>query len=217
MYNKPFYFSETERYTKDILNYKWRERKTNNHTFMRGFRLPYDSGNPNLSYTLVDPKNYDLIYHSVIVPDVFIERYDVFPNNGTAPLVNKKVKNLLENLCPEDVQFFPVMIKNDNDKIDHFENHDYWLLNICSIYEDVNFEKSEFKYGSPGTCIEGALLGYKKCVFNEIVDQKIPHISRLIHSQAHIIVSPELVKRFKKEKIKGAKFIKNNDDGDCWR
>ena len=105
--NKPFHWLENERCMKDIARYKWKERRTPRSLFDFGERLPFDTGNPNLSYTLQDPKDYDLIYHSEQPPEVFLKRYDVLPNNGTAPLVNTKVKTLLEELCPEDVQFFP--------------------------------------------------------------------------------------------------------------
>ena len=204
--NKPFHWLENERCMKDIARYKWKERRTDQSTFMFGRRLPFDSGYPRCFYTLEDPQNYDLIYHSEQPPEVFLKRYDVLPSNGTAPLVNAKVKTLLEELCPEDVQFFPVTLVPETQKMTPFENHDYWALNICSLYEDVNLEASEFKYAK-----EGQIQSYKKCIFHELQGQKIPHLGRLLHSLGRIIVSPELVSLFKKEKIKGVRFYSEED------
>ena len=77
---------------------------------------------------------------------MFLKRYDILTNNTPALLVNNKVKSILEEICPDDVQFFPAMIKHANAKMEPFENHDYWVVNICKQYEDLNWEKSELKY-----------------------------------------------------------------------
>lgn len=209
--NKPYHWTENYRSNKDIVDYKWRERGTDQSAFMFGRNLPFSTGSSKCFYTLQNPKDYDLIYHSEQSPEVFLNRYDVLPNNGTAPLVNAKVKTLLENLCPEDVQFFPVTIVPETQKMTPFENHDYWALNICSLYEDVNIEASEYSYGAKGGILENKICGYKKCVFNELHGQKIPHMGRLVYALGRIIVSPELVSLFKKEKIKGVRFYSEEE------
>jgi hypothetical protein len=209
--NKPFHWTKNYRSNKDMVDYKWRERKTDISTFNTGHTLPFDTGNPNLNYTLQDPKDYDLIYHSEQPPEIFLNRYDILPSNGTAPLVNLKVKKLLEEFCPNDVQFFPATIVPEKSNMESFENHDYWALNICSIYNDINFEDSVFTYGARGGGLEKHIMGYKKCVFHELRGQTIPHIGRLIHALSYIIVSPELVKLFKGKKIKGVKFYSEED------
>lgn len=215
-YNKPYYWQKSSAPEKYIMDYRWKERKTDQYIFMDAQYLPYDSGNQYLTSTLQDPKDYDLVFDSESYPDMFLQRYDVLPNNTPAPLVNNKVKAILEDMCPGDVQFFPAMIKQANAKMIPFENHDYWVVNICKIYDDVNWEKSELNYDlSRPKGLE--VRGYKCICFNERIGQKIPYLSRLKHSYGYIIIHPELVKRFKREKIKGAKFIKNNDNGDCWR
>jgi len=215
VYSRPYYWEKSLAGEKYIMDYRWKERKTKYLLFMKGHALPYDSGNPNLVYTLQDPKDYDLVFDSESPPEMFLERYDVLPNNTPAPLVNDKVKTILEELCPDDVQFFPAMIKQANAKMEPFENHDYWVVNICKVYEDLNWEKSELKYDldmPKGHQIDG----YKRICFNELNGQTIPYLGRLAYFKPKLIIHPELVKRFKKEKIKGSKFIKNSEDGDCW-
>ena len=211
-YNRPYYWIKSYRANKDILLWRSAERKTNQYIFMKGHTLPYDSGNPRLTSTLQDPKDYDLIFHSASPPEMFLKRYDVLPNNASAPLVNAKVKAILEDLCPDDVQFFPATILPETDKMEPFENHDYWVVNICKIYDDINWEKSELKYDYDRP--KGhQISGYKRICFNDLKGQTIPYLSRLIHFLPHIIIHPDLVRRFKKEKIKGAKFIKNLENG----
>ena len=99
----------------------------------------------------------------------------------------------------------------ETQKMTPFENHDYWALNICSLYEDVNLEASEYSYGAKESGLHQTIMGYKKCVFHELWGQKIPYIGRLIHFRPAIIVSPELVSLFKKEKIKGVRFYSEED------
>jgi len=215
-YNKPYYWTKTYIGYKDILDWRWKERKTERLVFLEGHVLPYNSGNPHLSYTLQDPKDYDLIFHSESPPEIFLKRYDVLPNNTPAPLVNAKVKAILEELCFDDVQFFPAMVKQANAKMELFENHDYWVVNICKQYDDLNWEKSELQYDY--NMPEGHQVdGYKCICFNELRGQSIPYLARLKNNLGYIVIHPDLVKRFKKEKIKGVKFIKNNDEGDYWR
>ena len=215
-YNKPYYFQESEFANKHVLLWRWNERKTDQYIFMDAQYLPYDSGNEHLTSTLQDPKDYDLIFHSESPPEIFLKRYDVLPNNTPAPLVNTKVKAILEELCFDDVQFFPAMIKQANAKMEPFENHDYWVVNICKQYDDLNWEKSELQYDLSRPKIL-QIKGYKCICFNELRGQSIPYLARLKNSLGYIVIHPDLVKRFKKEKIKGVKFIKNNDEGDCWR
>lgn len=203
---KPYLFWENSIPNKHILLYMWRERKTESLTFMEGHRLPFDTGNPNLSFTLKDPKDYDLIYDSEILPEVFLGKYDVWPNNGVAPVVNQRVVDVMNNLCPDQVQFFPIMLKNANSKMPVFANHDYFLMNICQTYNGVDMEKSTCTYFR-----DGDISGFNKLSFLESGHEQMPHIARLEMARSHIVVSSELVKAFKKAKIKGVKFIEGYD------
>lgn len=212
-YCKPYYWNENERSYKDVILWRSEERKTDSFIFMKGRHLPFDSKDPRWPTTIQDPKDYDLIFHSEVLPERFTS-YDVLPNNCPAPLVNAKVKHLLETLCLEDVQFFPATVVPAKPKMESFENHDYWVLNICSLYEDVDFEQSETNFREISKDKPPIQSGYKRVIFKELTGQKIPHIGRLIYSKSSIIVSPELVKIFKKEKIKGVRFTQNSEHGD---
>jgi hypothetical protein len=192
---------------KAILNYRWQERKTDSLIFMQGRSLPFDTGNPNMAITLQDPKDYDLIFHSE-VPEETILKYDVLPNNSMGGVIVKSgLLKLMNDFCPNDFQAFPVIIRNENPKLPDFENHDYWLINITNMVDAIDREATEFNYLSKD--LGGEIFGVKRNLnFREKV-VGTHHLSRdsILHS--FILASPELVSLFKKEKIKGVRFLKD--------
>ena len=132
-----------------ILEYKWRERKTDSYIFMQGKNLPFDCGYVERLNTLQDPKDYDLIYHAEISEEK-LKGYACMPNNSQAPLVNQKVLDMLLELCPDEFQYFPVTIVGENPKYPFFENHDYCLINICKTVDIVDQSQSKIKYFESG-------------------------------------------------------------------
>jgi len=181
-----------------ILNYKWRERCTNSSIFNKGNILPFDCGYTERLNTLQDPKDYDLIYHAEISEEK-LKGYACMPNNGQAPLVNQKVLDMLLELCPDEFQYFPVTIVGENPKHPPFENHDYFLINICQTVDGIDKEQSDIVYFDNGDVRDIKNLILKK-------DMRHFCISRLKNSLVDIVVSETVVKAFKKTKINGVKF-----------
>jgi len=192
-----------------MLNYRWRERSTDSLIFMQGRSLPFDTGLPHWRAPAQDPKDYDLVLHTEASPEKWLQ-YDCLPNNtvGNSPVVNSRTLALLSTLCPEDFQAFPVVIKNENSKIPDFENHDYHLINITHRVRAVDSERTVFstlseELGGSPIGVRGDLYLHEKClndhhlVRDDILD--------------FILVSPELVALFKKEKIKGVRFMKEEE------
>lgn len=200
-YNKPYLWTYPGNFPqKAFLDYKWRQRKTNSYIFMQGLHLPCDIGNPNFTATQQNPKDYDLQLEAQVTEEKLVT-YDVLPNNTPAPVVNKRVLNLLMKYCPDDIQAFPVVIRNENPKLPDFENHDYFLINITRLISDFDKENSRITY-------HDGIEDVKKLRLKE---NCIPEyaLARLEIFKPHEIVSPKLVSLFKKEKITGVKFEKD--------
>ena len=204
VYTKPYDWRIPQNFpNKAILNYKWRERKTNTLIFMQGHSLPYDTGNPHMRITLQDPQDYDLIFHSDTAEEK-LEKYDVLPNNAMGGLtVNRKVLNFFEMLCPNDFQAFPIIIRNENPKLPDFENHDYFLINITNTIDAIDQEQSIIKYDEDNEPEHISSLRLKEDCMGP------HHISRIQDYHPIVLVSPTLVSLFKKEKVTGVRFLKD--------
>jgi len=202
-YNKPYIWRTPQNFPqKAFLDYKWEKRKTDHYIFMDGLRLPCNTGNPNLAATLQDPKDYDLQLETEATEERLIA-YDVLPNNTPAPIVNQRVLNILTKYCSDDIQAFPVVIRNENPKLPDFENHDYFLINITRLVDAIDKRSSKLTYYDTENINsikklrlqENCLLGYS--------------LARIKGYEPLEIVSPNLVSLLKKEKITGAKFEKD--------
>ena len=186
------------------LNFRWQERTTDSLTFMTGQPLPFESENkhPDLDYTKKDPNDYDLIFYTDQLPEKWL-KYDCLPNNmgGHPPVVNNRVLNLLKKLCPENFQDFPITIRNGNPKLPDFENNDYSLLNVINLVDAIDKQESVIVYSSGVTDIRKMAL--KDDCLGSV------HIARVDIYKPVIIVSTELVSLFKREKVKGIRFLKD--------
>ncbi len=200
-YFKPYHFSPYFKAWKHIIQFKSTERKTKALIFSNGKILPFDSGNPNLEYTKQDPATYDLIFHAEVEPSVFCQYDNLKTMNGMGLLlVNKKIITILQEICPDDFQVFPATIISDKPKKFQFENHDYFVVNLTKTVDVVDEENSTF------TCYENGNLDkiYKLTYIKNGMGNA--HIARQYNYRGEILVSPELAKRFKKEKVTGVKF-----------
>jgi hypothetical protein len=188
---------------RNIMDYNWRERKTDNYIFMGGKCLPCpDVGGLNYSK---DPKEYDLIFASRVSPKEFT-KFDCLPNNSTALLVNQKVLDILNKLCTDDIQAFPATIMPDKSFTGNFKNHDYWLINITKTVDPIDHANTEFSY-TPKS-LGGDIIGAKKIRF---LDVDISGIARNQLFSSLKIVSASLAQAFKESKVTGVQFIEDKD------
>ncbi len=195
---KIYQWWDAERGNSHILEYRNKERQTSSSIFNKGYTLPFDCGYTERLNTLQDPKDYDLVYHAEI-PEEKLLTYDCMPNNGQAPLVNRRVLGILLEQCPDEFQYFPVTIVGENPKNSAFENRDYFLINICQTVDGIDKERSDIIYFDNGDV---------RNIKNLVLKENMKHfcISRLQNSLVDIIVSEPLVKAFKKAKVNGVKF-----------
>ena len=192
---------------KHILDYRWQERMTDFSTFQWGIHLPGDTGNPNLAYTLSDPKNYDLILESSMTEAILQRKYALVATNIGSPVMNQRLAAKLQALCPGEVQFFPVVIRSTPKVEPAFENHDYVLLNICHEVEALDMERTEFIYNDkekPKTP-DNILYAHRTC-YKDFEDMATFGIARVKYMSTHVIISPSVAAALKKEKFNGLRL-----------
>jgi len=185
--NKPYIWWNAENYPqKGHLKYNWREQETDDLIFMRA--------------RPVSKQEYNLVFQCSLEEDKFL-KFDILPNLSVAPIANKRVIDILFAICPNDFQAFPVTIVN-SPKLSAYENHDYFLINITQEVDSVDRELSYLDLGKDGIDIEYI----KKLVFKPVcMDDK--HLACEMYFHPLELISPTLVKAFKKEKIKGGRFL----------
>ena len=203
---KPLIWQTSEKFkNKHIMDYKWRERVTDIYIFMGGKILPSpDVG--RLRY-FQDPKDYDLIFESACQPKEFL-KFDCLPNNGTAPLVNKKVLDIFNKLCPNDIQAFQATIIPDKKSKHRFQNHDYWLINITKQMDVIDLENSELSFFEEAP---SSISSIKRLLFLNNVNTDTCFIARAPNRCSLEIVSPSLAQAFKDAKVTGVRFIEDKE------
>lgn len=72
----------------------------------------------------------------------FIQYDFLWCPDGPAFVVHKRVLDKLNELCPNDIQSLPMVIKNLNPKGSQFENKDFWLINILNNIDAQDKDKA---------------------------------------------------------------------------
>jgi hypothetical protein len=116
------------------------------------------------------------------VPKSKLLPFDCLPNSTGIPLVNNRLKALLEILAPNDVQFFPAHITCKDGELDGYQ-----FLNVTSTIRGIDHEKSIYSKMK----IVDAILGFtylthkpgymnlhllardEECLVDLLVDEKI--------------------------------------------
>jgi len=76
-------------------------------------------------------------------PSKGYEPTDYMDNDIDWFVVSSKFKNVMEKMGGTDIQYLPVMFKNnENSSI----LDDYFVANICSSIEALDFDKSDYRY-----------------------------------------------------------------------
>jgi hypothetical protein len=185
--NKPLVWRNSNSYPrKAYLEYDWRQEKTDRFIFMRA--------------EPIIEKDYELKLHCGASEEVF-KRFDVLESSIGSPIVNQKVLDILRDICPNDFQSFPVIIINKN-KIKEYKNRDYFLLNITKEVDSIDRDLSYLRTGETNDDI----MAINKLYFNSS-GMGASHLAREKYFHPLKLVSPLLAKEFKKQKIKGVRFL----------
>ncbi|MCE2951943.1 MAG: imm11 family protein [Alphaproteobacteria bacterium] len=190
MYTKPYIWRLPFVPNSQITVYNWRERITNYLLFQEGIRLPgTDMGRLRFSQ---DPATYDLIFDAECAEEK-LTKMGVISNTASALLVNSEVLKVFKEVCPDDFQAFPTLVRGVNPKYPPFELTHFWLLNVTNLSGKLDVERS------------------KKCkqlvLFPDHMEGH--HLSRLTEDRHEIIISQTLYKALKKLKMRGLIFEKD--------
>lgn len=152
---------------------------------------------------LIEVKDYNLTFYSK-VSEARLVKLDALPTTLVSPVVNKKIIDILKEICGKDVfQELPVHIKNDPEvkKITPFCNNDYYLINILKSEDVIDLQNSMPKYSTKKEFI----IGFNKMRFkSECMSGQ--HLVRAKNFPPMIVASRELGIVFNKAKIKGIEF-----------
>jgi hypothetical protein len=127
------------------------------------------------------------------------EKYlnDVLPNSGQLLIVSKKILDILEEICPQDIQVFEANVYIGEKKIPN-----YYLLNVVNAVDVLDKGKSEY------STIKGtdAILNFKKIVYKFEGLPNNHHIVRNLDYKSHVLVSDVLKEIFERNNIIGVQF-----------
>jgi hypothetical protein len=149
----------------------------------------------------IDPKTIKL------VPRVNFEAkkeklcgYDCLPSNGGAPLVNKKIIEILREIAPSDVQFFPATVMCLDGELEG-----YFFLNVTHLIQGIDHDQSIY---SLLDLPDGAKIIYtvRKLVLKEGC-MKDHDLARDQDLKSNLLVSQKIYDAFQAAKIKGVRLV----------
>ncbi|PCI36118.1 MAG: hypothetical protein COB50_05130 [Thiotrichales bacterium] len=186
--NKPFVVWNPQGYNGRLFEYSYDRAGTKDVELFRGNKLE------------VDPCPEHVIYSNV--PEKTVKIFDTLPI-GTYPIFNKRAISILEQICPNDFQAFPITVINSpkKKKLEPFENHDYFIINITNTVDAIDKDNSTLEYLTDGV----TPYGVRKLALKP--NAMLQHdLSRdgFLHSQK--LVSYNLAIEFIKQEITGISF-----------
>lgn len=130
-----------------------------------------------------------------------ILEFDCLPNNTQIPLVNNRIKIILENLIPDDIQFFPAKPTCSDGELEG-----YYFLNITHTIIGIDHEKSIYTKMKTVDAISGFYyFTYKDGCMGD------HHLARDQEYRGNLLVSEEIKSIFDKEKITGVRLVRPED------
>ena len=69
---------------------------------------------------------------------------------GPPCLFNKRLVDKMHKLCPNDFIALPVTLINLSDKLEAYENKDFYIINALNTIDAVDREKSFISYAFEG-------------------------------------------------------------------
>lgn len=132
-----------------------------------------------------------------------LRQFDVLENFIGAPIVNKKVLEILSRVCPQDFEAFPIVVCNQ-DKTQEFEDRNYYIINILRVLDHINDDES---YVMHHRIEDQEITDIRKLKLHNHCMRTV-HLSRDKQFLPLIVVSSMLVSEFRKHKIKGVRFMR---------
>jgi len=156
----------------------------------------YDKGIPLL-------KNYPsrdiaiMVYDTDELYEDREELYDFLPNMDNTLVANIKVKEILEELGVENIEFLPITIWDREKKP---IEADYYIINPVGSVEIIDMEKSKYRMGA---LIKDQIKRIKNLVINRNAVTEKDKLFRATTKLDQIFINEEIRQAFIKAGIKG--------------
>jgi hypothetical protein len=133
------------------------------------------------------------------VPQKRLLKFDCLPNNSSIPLVNTRTKSILENLAPNEVQFFPAKLRCPDGDLEG-----YYFLNATHTIVGIDHEKS--------IClkIDDTLNGFRYLTYKPGCMGEY-QLARDKEFVGHLLVSQKIKSVFEQERITGVWLVRPED------
>jgi len=127
-------------------------------------------------------------------------KYDCPANTSGSILVNERALELLQRVCPDDFEAFDAVIQTRDAVLENYK-----IINILKLVDCIDLEKSWCRYFESGN-----LRSVENLIIKEHCMEGV-NLARDKNLHSLILFSPELVKAFHKEKIKGKRFLTDQE------
>ncbi len=189
---------------KNIVEFSKSDHNVSSLIFMQGRALPFQSIYEHYADTLRDPGSYNLR----LISENNIKKtsaYDCLPNNmhGMPPVVNKRTLDILTDFCPNDIQYFPILIECQGGKESDARFLDYFLINIITKVSAIDADTSYVRYNEGGRSVSNI-----KKLFLQQDAMVSCHLAREEAFLPLKLVSRELANILVQEKITGVGFYR---------
>lgn len=129
-------------------------------------------------------------------------QFDCLPNDALVPLVNERVKNILESIAIDDIQFFPAKLVCTDGILES-----YYFLNATHLIKGIDHEKSIY---TTMDMLDGGILGFSYLTYKEGCLEK-HQLARDEEYESNLLVSEGVKSIFDKEKISGVRLVRPED------
>ncbi|MBA4695878.1 MAG: hypothetical protein H2069_00635 [Legionella sp.] len=130
-----------------------------------------------------------------------VSKFNNIENSAGLPLVDKKIREILDDLAEFDVQYFDAIVECKDGIIE-----DYSIVNATNAVMAVDHTRAQYSYFSDSTDIRRFqhLAFQPHCLGNHL-------LARNKEFRSHLLVSRLLVEAFKKNKITGIHCITTDE------
>lgn len=133
------------------------------------------------------------------IPKKRVLTFDCLENTAGTPLVNQKIRTLIEDIAPNEVQFMDADLLCSDGTL----SNTYFYLNVLNVITGIDHEKSVYtKIKGLDDILSFKYLVYKKNALNGF------HIARDSEYHSNLLVNEEIKAAFDKEKIIGVDLIR---------
>ena len=127
-----------------------------------------------------------------------VQQFDCLANNTLIPLVSQRLRMLLENIAPNDVQFIPAKLMCKDGVLEN-----YYFLNITHFIKGLDHERSDYTMMLDLPNIRGFRYAVYKtnCLGAH-------YLAREEEYKGHLLVNDAIKRLFEKHKITGVWIVR---------